>query len=137
MRKYFLSFFLVVVLIPCFAQSKIRDSLFIRIDQVKSEKLSYHLKQGKLFHIVVFVKNKYEGITSFFAIKNNSDLALIKIKNVDSRKVLSYSTFNEMLNKDFLDVLFYNKVYFVLSKSREDYLVLWVQPKLPEELNKQ
>jgi len=123
-------------LTPCFAQSEIRDSVFVRLDRIKAKKLSYDVKDGNLRYVAVLIKNKYESLTSFVAIKNNADLALINKKDVDRRKVLVYNKFNERLNRNFLDVLFYTKIYFVMSESQDSYLVLWVQPLLPGPLNK-
>jgi hypothetical protein len=120
----------------CFAQTDIRDSVFVRIDRLRPEKLSFQLREGKVFHTMVFIKNRYESLTSFFSIKNNSNLVLVNKKSVDHQKVLSYDAFNDRLNHSFLDILFYTKIYLVLSESKESYLVLWVQPKLPEALNK-
>ena len=136
MKQFISVISLLIFLTPCFAQIEVRDSIFVRLDRLHPDKLSFDVKGGKLVHVGVFIKNKYEDVTSFYATKNHSDLALIKVESVNPSKVVAYSVFNSMLNSDFLNTLFYTKVYFILSKSKEDFLVLWVQPKLPGALNK-
>ena len=121
--------------IPCLnAQIKIRDSLFVRIDKLKPSRLSYQLDHGNIIGMNVFIENKYDKTAGFILAPGKSDLALKNKKEVE-KKVISYSTFNKMLNQDFLNIYLYTNVYFVLSESKADYLVLKVGPILPGQLN--
>ena len=134
MKKIFLIVGFMGFLMPCFAQSKIKDSLFVRIDQLKPSKLKYQLNKGDIIGIDIFIQNKYDKTAGFMLANGKSDLALIIKKKVEKR-VISYSAFNNMLNRDFRNIWAYTQIYFILSESRTDYLVLEVRPILPGQLD--
>jgi hypothetical protein len=134
MKKIILILVLVGSLIPCFAQNKFKDSLFVRIDHLKPSKLKYQLNKGNIIGIDIFIKNKYDNTAGFLLAAGNSDLVL-KNKEDAGRKVVSYSEFNKLLNKDFLNIYLYTNVYFVLSESLSEYLVIGVRPILPGQLD--
>lgn len=134
MKYYFLFFLLFIFSATSLAQVQIKDSLFVRIDQLKPSKLTYHVEKGNIFLIQVDIKNKYVNTAGFILAHGNSDLALKNKKEVE-KKVISYSTFNKMLNQDFLNIYLYTNVYFVLSESKADYLALMMRPILPGQLD--
>ena len=134
MKKIILVVAFVSFLIPSFAQNAIKDSLFVRIDRLQSSKLNYSVDKGNITLIQVSIKNKYSTTAGFILAHGNPDLALKNKKNVE-KKVISYLAFNRMLNNDFRNIWAYIKVYFVLSESKTEYLVLWVIPILPGQLD--
>ena len=133
-KKIILVVAFVSFLIPSFAQNIVKDSLFVWIDQLKPSLLKYQISNGNIIGIDIFIKNKYSTTAGFILAHGNPDLALKNKKNVE-KKVISYLAFNRMLNNDFRNIWAYTKVYFVLSESKTEYLVLWVRPILPGQLD--
>jgi hypothetical protein len=134
MKKIILIVLFISLIIPCFAQNKIKDSVFVRIDQLKPSSLSYRVDKGNIVTINIFIKNKYVNTAGFILADGNADLALKNKKDV-SKRVVSYLEFNKMLNKDFRNIWANTGVYFILSESKSDYLTLQVKPILPGELD--
>lgn len=120
-----------------YSQLKVTDSVFVEINKLNPAKINFSLYNDKINVINIDVKNKYQDLIGFIAAYSDSKFFLKKRESVPKEKVISYENFNEMLNKDFLKIYFYYKVYFIISEDRDNYLVLDVRPILPPELNKQ
>ena len=120
-----------------YSQLKVTDSVFVEINKLHPAKINFSLYNDKINVINIDVKNKYQDLIGFIAAYSDSKFFLKKRESVPKEKVISYENFNEMLNKDFLKIYFYYKVYFIISEDRDNYLVLDVRPILPPELNKQ
>lgn len=136
-KKILFTVFLMLLIKPCYSQLEVRDSVFVRIDRLNPESYSYSVFDFKINGLTVLIKNKYEKSLGFVAGYSDSKLFLKKRENIPKEKVLSYDSFNDLLNEDFLKVYFYYKIYFIISEDRYNYLTLNVRPILPPELNKQ
>ncbi|MBC7655297.1 MAG: hypothetical protein H7098_12605 [Oligoflexus sp.] len=136
MKKTILLIMLILGFECSYSQKGVKDSIFVRIDKLDQNKFSYGISGGKIIALTVLIKNKYENSLGFASGYFNSDLVLKEKTTIDSKKVVEYKTYNEMLNKDFYDIYFHYHTYFIISEDKYNYLVLEVRPILPPELNK-
>ena len=97
---------------------RVTDSVFAEINKLCPEKIDYGLYKDSNNVINIDFKNKYEKSLGFIAGYSDSKLFLEKREDIPKEKVLSYESFNDLLNEEFLKIYFYCK--YTLSYRRTD-----------------
>lgn len=137
MKKLLLLCLFIFSINYLFAQIEVRDSVFIKIKDLKSEKLTYSLSDGKITYLSIDISNKYEKFTGFVTGYFGSNLTLKQKHKLDPSKVITYDKFVELINKDILNVHYYYRIYFIISESKYDYLTIQARQIMPPEFNQE
>lgn len=128
MKRYVLLIIISTLNCICWAQSETKDSVFIQINKVPSNKILFGINEGKLVTVSVDTKTKYKYFSGFISAYSNSELILYKKTDLPSKKIISYKSYNGMLNKNFMDIYLHYHTYFIISEDKNNYLLLQVRP---------
>lgn len=121
-----------------FAQIDIRDSVFVLINKLEPYQLTFALTNtGKIGLAHIYIKSKYEDQSGYVTGYFDSNLALKQKHKLDPRKILTYEEYVTLINKDFREVFYHYKVYFILSEAKYDYLTLQVRQISPPQFNEE
>ena len=137
MKKSFLIITVIFLSKISLAQIEIRDSVYIRVDKLESNQITYQISDGKILGVDIYMKNKYETRTGYVTGYFDSNLTLKQKHKLDPSKVITYDQYVELINKDILNVFYYYKVYFIISEAKSDYLTLQVRQIMPPEFRQQ
>lgn len=137
MKKLLLIILFIFSINYLYEQIEVRDSIFIKIKDLKFDKLTYSLSDGKITYLSIEIPNKYEKFTSFLTGYFGSNLTLKQKHKLNPKKILTYEEYVNLINKDIMNVYYYYKVYFIISEAKYDYLTLQVRQILPPEFRKQ
>ncbi|TKB95537.1 hypothetical protein [Pedobacter cryophilus] len=137
MKNAFLLITLLFSSIISSAQIEVRESIYIRVDKLEPNQISFHISNGKILGLNIYIKNKYESQTGFATGYFDSNLTLNQKHKLDPSKVITYDQFVELINKDILNVHYYYRIYFIISEAKYDYLTIQVRQIMPPEFNQE
>ena len=138
MKKLLLTSVFSIAFNLLFAQVDIRDSVFVLINKLEPSQFTFALTNtGKIGLVHIYIKNKYEDQSGYVTGYFDSKLTLKQKHNLDPRKILTYEEYVELINKDFREVFYHYKVYFVLSEAKYNYLTLQVRQITPPQFNQE
>jgi hypothetical protein len=137
MKKLFLLIIVLFLSKISLSQIEVRDSVYIRVDKIESNQITYQITDGKILGVNIYIKNKYENQTGYVTGYFDSNLTLKQKHKLDPSKVITYDQYVELINKDILNVFYYYKVFFIISEAKYDYLTLQVRQIMPPEFSQQ
>ena len=138
MKKLVLTSVFSIAFNLLFAQVDIRDSVFVLINKLEPYQFSFALNNiGKIDLVHIHIKNKYEVQSGYVTGYFDSNLTLKQKHTLDPKKILTYEEYVKLINKDFMNVYYHYKVYFILSEAKYDYLTLQVRHITPPQFNEE
>lgn len=127
MKKILYFITLLCISKTSFGQVEIKDSVFIKINNLESKYVLYQISNGKMIGVDILIKNKYENQTGYASGYFGSNLILKEKHKLDPKKILSYVEYVNLINKNLMDVYLHYKIYFILSEAKYAYLILQVR----------
>ncbi|MFC5282865.1 hypothetical protein [Pedobacter alpinus] len=137
MKNLFLLSLLIFAFNSLYAQIEVRDSVFVKIIDLEPTNYSFSMNDGRIGLVHIYLKNRYENQSGYLTGYFGSNLTLKQKHKLDPSKVITYDQYVKLINKDFLAVLYYYKVYFIISEAKYDYLTLQVRHMSPPEFNQE
>jgi len=137
MKNLLLLCLLLTSINPLFSQIQVKDSVFVKINELEPNQYLFALSNGKIGLVQIYIKNKFENQTGYVTGYFDSNLTLKQKHKLDPSKVITYDQYVQLINKDILNVFYYYKVYFIISEAKYDYLTLQVRQIMPPEFRQQ
>lgn len=116
--------------------SKDVDTLYIKINELDVKYKRFLLNEKVDFSVIsILIKNKFQESLLFVSNPYEPSIQTLEKNISDKLNLMSFYTYNSYLKKDFLNTVYNNVVFLIITEDKLSYYMIKVKPILPKELN--
>jgi len=110
------------------------NKFYVRIDTLPDSLKKYIIDNGKITFISIYINNGIDKSTGYQTGYFGAKLITLNKDSINSHDVISYQAFNKFLVKNFWNIVYHCKTYFIIQEDRFSYVAIEVRPEPPTGL---
>ena len=110
------------------------NKFYVRIDTLPDSLKSYSIGNGEIGFISIFINNGIDESTGYHTRYFDAKLIALKKDSINIHDVISYQTFIKLLVKNYWNIVYRCKTYFIIQEDRFSYVAIEVRPVPPTGL---
>ena len=110
------------------------NKFYVRIDTLPELLKKYTIVNGEIGFITIYIDNGIDDATGYHTRYFGVKLIALKKDSINIHDVISYQTFIKLLVKNYWNIVYRCKTYFIIQEDRFSYIAIEVRPVPPTGL---